>query len=49
MNESLYNNMRETAFKYFEQQVESNDQFHSKDHCKGGVFPLAKFLKYKTL
>jgi len=38
MNESPYNNIRETAFDFFEQQVEPNEQFHSKECSRGGRF-----------
>lgn len=38
MNESSYNNIRETAFDFFEQQVEPNEQFHSKECSRGGRF-----------
>jgi len=54
MNESPYNNIRETAFDFFEQQVEPNEQFHSKECSRGGPFPLysrywTKWKKFFTI
>jgi len=44
MNESPYNNIRETAFYFVEQQVEPNEQFHSKE-CSRVFSTISAILK----
>ena len=47
MNESPYNNIRETAFDFFEQQVEPNEQFHSKECSRvfSTIFAILKKME----